>query len=128
MTNLQPTAQSNIRREQLVAIGTALPEVEAAGSPHIAFRVRNKTFAYYEFDHHGDGQISLVSKAPDGVQRVLLESDPERFFYPAYLGSKGWIGLRLDGNGVDWDEVAWLLETAYRLVAPKRLRALLKQE
>ncbi len=126
--NLQPTPQSDIRRDRLVAIGRALPEVATEGEPHIAFRVRNKTFAYYEFDHHGDGRISLVCKAPEGAQQGLIDSDPERFFYPAYLGSKGWIGLRLDGDVVDWDAVAWLLETAYRLVAPKRLRVRLKEE
>jgi predicted DNA-binding protein (MmcQ/YjbR family) len=127
MTNLAPTTQSNKRRDQLVAIGRALPEVAATGDPHIGFRVRNKTFAYYEFDHHDDGRISLVCKAPPGLQQGLMESGLARFFYPSYLGTKGWIGLRLDGDEVDWDEVEWLLQTAYRLVAPKRLRALLEE-
>jgi len=125
MCNLQPTPQSDERRERLVAMTAMLPEAEATGTPHIAFRVRNKTFAYYEFDHHGDGRISLVCKAPTGAQQGLMESNPDRFFYPSYLGSKGWVGLRLDGETVDWDEVAWLMQTAYWLIAPKRLRAML---
>lgn len=128
MNQLQRTPQSDERRMRLVAIGTALPEVTAAGEPHIAFRVRNKTFAYYEFDHHGDGRISLVCKAPEGAQRGLIDSNPVRFFYPAYLGAKGWVGLRLEGEQVDWDEIEWLMRTAYRLQAPKRLRALLQEE
>jgi predicted DNA-binding protein (MmcQ/YjbR family) len=36
------------------------------------------------------------------------------------------VGVRLDGN-VDWAEIAELLRDAYRLTAPKRLRALLEE-
>ena len=49
---------------------------------------------------------------------------PERFFVPPYVGSKGWVGARLDA-AQDWDELAELLEDSYRLIAPKRLSALL---
>jgi predicted DNA-binding protein (MmcQ/YjbR family) len=56
------------------------------------------------------------------MQEVRVAGDPERFFRPPYVGHRGWIGLRLDGE-VDWDEVAELCEDAYRSVAPKRLLA-----
>jgi hypothetical protein len=42
---------------------------------------------------------------------------------PAYLGSRGWVGLWLDDPKPDWDEVERLVVEAYRLVAPKRLQA-----
>ena len=42
---------------------------------------------------------------------------------PAYIGSKGWVGLRLDVGAVDWEEVEELVTHSYRLVAPKRLAA-----
>jgi predicted DNA-binding protein (MmcQ/YjbR family) len=42
---------------------------------------------------------------------------------PAYTASKGWVGLRLDTTGLDWDEVSELVTGSYRLVAPKRLAA-----
>ena len=45
-----------------------------------------------------------------------------RFFVPPYVGPKGWIGARLDGQ-CDWDQVALVLEDAYRMVAPKKLLA-----
>jgi predicted DNA-binding protein (MmcQ/YjbR family) len=34
------------------------------------------------------------------------------------------VGLRLDTRKVDWDEVAEIVATSYRLIAPKRLAAL----
>lgn len=82
-----------------------------------------RTFGYYQFDHHGDGIVALVVKAPLGVQGHLVQSAPERFFIPGYLGTRGWVGLRLDGRTVDWGEVEGLLRTAHALVAPKRRQA-----
>jgi hypothetical protein len=40
---------------------------------------------------------------------------------PAYIGPRGWFGLRLDGEAIDWSEVRNLVELSYGLVAPKRL-------
>ena len=44
----------------------------------------------------------------------------ERFFRPAYVGHRGWIGLRVDLDP-DWDEVAAVVVEAYRCVAPETL-------
>ena len=60
MTNMATVEQ---RREQLVHICAALPEVIISGDQHLAFLVRKKTFAYYLNDHHGDGRIVLCCKA-----------------------------------------------------------------
>jgi hypothetical protein len=49
---------------------------------------------------------------------------PERYFRPPYVGVKGWLGVYLDVP-VDWDEVAVLVEDAYRCVAPAKLVSLL---
>ena len=57
--------------------------------------------------------------APAGAQAVLIDSDPERFFRPPYVGVHGWIGVRLDG-AVDWDEVADLCAEAYEVASAKR--------
>jgi hypothetical protein len=56
------------------------------------------------------------------VQATLVDEEPERFFVPPYVGTRGWIGVRLDRD-VDWDEVAGIAEDAYRAVAPKKLLA-----
>lgn len=90
---------------------------------HARFSVGQKTFAYFLDDHHGDGMIALNCKAVRGLAQALVASDPARFHVPAYLGSKGWIGVRLDVGKVRWNEIADLITESYRLVAPKRLAA-----
>ena len=52
---------------------------------------------------------------------MLAAAQPERFYIPAYLGSKGWVGLRLDIGEIDWEEVTELVHGSYRLVAPKAI-------
>ncbi len=80
-----------------------------------AFRVRDKLFLHC----HEDG-TAFTCKAGPGEQALLVASDPGRFFVPAYVGHRGWVGVRLD-DGVDWQEVAELAEESYRLIAPKSL-------
>jgi hypothetical protein len=104
----------------------ALPEVTerlSHGSP--AWFIRGKkTLAMYLDDHHGDGRLALWCPAPPGVQDAMVTEEPERFFRPPYVGPSGWLGVRLDREP-DWDEIAGIVEDAYRKVAPKRLAALL---
>ncbi|HKE74867.1 MAG TPA: MmcQ/YjbR family DNA-binding protein [Acidimicrobiales bacterium] len=104
----------------------ALPEVTerlSHGSP--AWFIRDKkTLAMYLDDHHGDGRLALWCPAPPGVQEAMVTEEPERFFRPPYVGPSGWLGVRLDREP-DWDEIAGIVEDAYRKVAPKRLAALL---
>jgi predicted DNA-binding protein (MmcQ/YjbR family) len=114
--------RKNQPSDRLRTICLALPEAvekEAWGDP--TFRVREKIFA---MEKRGDGRISVWCKAPPGSQMVLVGADPKRFFVPPYVGHKGWIGMRLD-DGPDWGEVAQLVRRSYRLIAPKRLAALL---
>jgi phosphoribosylglycinamide formyltransferase-1 len=119
------TRPTKARRERLVGFCESLPEVVIApvGEGHYSFKVRKKTFAYYLFDHHGDGEVAICFKALKGVQQRLIAEAPERYFVPAYLGVKGWVSLRLDGTDLDWAEVTNLLIAAYRLTAPKSLAA-----
>ena len=110
---------------RLRKICLALPgahEVEAWGEP--TFRVRNKMFATYASagTHHGSGRPSVWCKASFGNQSLVVQSDPERYFVPPYVGVRGWIGIHLD-DGPDWREVQVLVEDSYRLVAPKKLLA-----
>ena len=109
---------------RLREICLALPEVTerlSHGMPTWFVRDK-KTFANFADDHHGDGRVALWCHAPPGAQPAFAESDPERFFVPPYVGPRGWIGVRLDGD-VDWDVVAAMVEDGYRMVAPKRLLA-----
>jgi predicted DNA-binding protein (MmcQ/YjbR family) len=108
-------------RARLRAVCLALPEAseqQTWGDP--TWRVRGRIFA---MEKRGDGRVSVWLKAPPGAQDVLVAADPARFFVPPYVGPKGWIGLRLDADP-DWTEVTALVRQSFRLVAPKRLAAL----
>ncbi len=104
-----------------------LPEAEERtgghDTRHLAFTVRRRTFGYFTNDHHGDGRLALICKAPPGEQTALVAAEPDRFFVPPYLGHRGWVGLWLDGIEPDWAEVRELLVESYCLSAPARLAA-----
>ena len=107
---------------RLREICLSLPEaVERPFGGHTApsFRVRQKLFLMT-----GEDGLTMMFKAGPGEQEVLVASDPERFFVPAYVGSKGWVGARLDVEQ-DWEEIEELVRDSYRLIAPKRLAALM---
>ena len=124
----QQRSVSARRRSRVVAICQALPDivVEVAGDQHLAFRIRKKTFAYYLFDHHGDGMIAFTCKSSLSEQRRLVKQDPVSFFVPPYLGPKGWIAIRLDLEEVDWDTVSDFARRAYQDLAPRKLAALIE--
>ena len=105
----------------------ALPEVTerlSHGSPSFFVREKGPCFVSFVDDHHGDGNVGIWCAAPPGAQSALVETEPERFFRPPYVGGRGWLGVRLDVDP-DWDELAGIVADAYRTVAPKKLVALL---
>lgn len=113
---------------RLRTIALALPgaaERISHGSPNF---FTQRTFAVF------GGAIKGEPYAPRARRAVLVKADPllreallaeERFFFPAYVGGAGWVGLSFFDPGhsdaVDWDEVAELVETSYLLTAPARL-------
>lgn len=69
---------------------------------------------------------SILVKVDESDRRAL-EHDA-RFFYPAYLGPSGWLGLDLTAQRkLDWNEVGELIDASFRMVAPKKLVRLLDQ-
>jgi len=114
--------QLDPRLTRVSEIALAFPEAErqVCGS-HAQFTVRKKTFAYFLDNHHGDGIVSIACKVLAGENKSLAETQPRRFYLPAYLASKGWVALRLDAGKVDWNEAKDLLLCSYSLVAPKKL-------
>jgi phosphoribosylglycinamide formyltransferase-1 len=116
------------RQARLVEICHAFPEAnaEVAGAEHMAFRIRKRIFAYYLFDHHGDGRIAFCCKSSLSEQQRLVRDDAHSFFVPAYLGSKGWVAIRLDLDEVDWETVSELARRAYQDCAPRKLAALVE--
>lgn len=118
----EPMRKSDAYRK-LGRICMALPEVEMkpfGGHTAPCWRVRDKIFC----GTYQDGRPGMNVKGAPGAQAALIASDPDRFFVPQYTGPKGWIGAWLDVEQ-DWDELAELVEESYRLVAPRRLLALI---
>jgi len=115
------------RLARITEIALAFPEAtrKIYGS-HAQFLVRKKTFAYFLDNHHGDGIVAVTCKVLPGDNEALANSQPARFYLPAYVASKGWVALRLDMGKVDWDEVKELLFGSYALIAPKRFAERLK--
>jgi predicted DNA-binding protein (MmcQ/YjbR family) len=108
--------------KRLTEICLDLPEcVRRDRGDHADFRVRGKVFAYFLNNHHGDGIVSVCCKAALGENVDRASREPQRFYLPPYIGPRGWFGLRLDGEAIDWSEVRNLVELSYGLVAPKRL-------
>jgi hypothetical protein len=111
--------------ERVRSICTGFPEVtERASHGSPAFFVGKQFVMLWPGGHHDHDFPHLWCAAAAGAQEELIASTPERFFRPPYVGHRGWLGVRLDGD-VDWDEVAELCEDAYRAVAPRRLGAAL---
>ena len=107
-------ALSRVRRACL-----ALPEThekEAWGAP--TFRVRGRLFVMFVDDHHGDGRLAIWCNAPPVAQEALVASDPVRFFVPPYVGTQGWVGVRLD-QGLKWGVVSARINEAYRATASR---------
>jgi hypothetical protein len=107
---------------QIREICLGLPETSerlSHGAP--TFFVRGKrAFLMVLENHHGDGRFAIWCAAAPGMQAMLVQADPERFFVPPYVGHRGWLGVRLD-RALDWDEIAGIAEDAYAEVAPARL-------
>ena len=77
--------------ERVRAFCLALPETSerlSHGAP--TFFVRDKrAFVMVPTDHHDDGRFAIWCAAPEGVQAMLVEADPGRFFVPPYVGHRG---------------------------------------
>jgi hypothetical protein len=103
----------------------ALPEVTERPShsaPTWFVRDKKSFVTLWACGHHDDDFPHLWCAGLPGAQEALVGSSPGRFFRPPYVGGRGWIGVRLDGD-VDWAELAELCADAYRAVAPARLIA-----
>ena len=122
MTPRGPKANRREQRlERLRTLCLALPEAHekiAWGDP--TFRVRDKIFAMHKV---GDGRQSIWCKADPFERDALVEQDSDTFYVPPYVGHKGWIGVRLDSEQLDWEAVARIVTDSYRRIAPKTLAA-----
>lgn len=127
-------AEEALKRIRQIAL--ALPEVEERVShraPCFYISGKKPICRFHDADFADDGRLSIWCPAPLGVRDELLTGEPERFFAPTPSASGvfgDWIGVYLDTDGdlaVDWQEVAAIVEEAYRLKASKALVAKLDE-
>ncbi|WP_155360268.1 MmcQ/YjbR family DNA-binding protein [Acrocarpospora macrocephala] len=107
--------------ERLRALCLELPETTerlSHGEPTWFVRGK-KTFVTFA-DHHHDDRLGFWCAAAPGVQQELVDTEPDRFYRPPYVGHRGWLGVYLDVP-VDWQEIRYIITDAYRQIAPKTL-------
>src|SRR3954463_4974483 len=105
----KPTKPQALDRSRKISLPRPeTTERPSHGAPSFFIRDK-KTFVMFHDDHHGDDRLAIWCAAPPGVQGLVVEEDPRRFFVPAYVGHRGWIGVRLDVD-VDWPEVEQVIE------------------
>jgi hypothetical protein len=111
-----------MRAATVRSIALSLPEAEERETWETAtFRVRNKIFTMFD-----EKERHLWIKSTHDEQQALIAMDPDAFFFPSYVGSKGWIGVVV--SKADRGEVQDLITEAWRLTAPKRMVAMFDQE
>lgn len=75
-----------------------------------------KNFAIFR---RADSRPNVCFSTPPGMQETLMKQDPERYFVPAYMGVRGWTGVRLD-NDVDWDMLEQVARESHAWAVPAR--------
>jgi hypothetical protein len=108
--------------DRLRAICLAFPEVTerpSHGAPTWFYRDRKTFVTLWAEGHHHNQFPHLWCAAPPGAQEALVASEPGRYFRPPYVGGRGWLGVRLDGD-VDWTEIADVCADAYDVTARSR--------
>lgn len=115
--------------DRLREVCMALPSVtERLSHGEPTWFVNDRKSFVMSSDHHHDDRLGFWCAALPGVQQDLVETEPDRFFRPPYVGHRGWLGVYLDVTDVDWTEVAAIVVDAYRVVAPPKLISLLNSD
>lgn len=117
-TSTGPSSDEQVERVSRLCL--ALPgtsERLSHGEP--TFFAGRRVFVMFADNHHGDGRVAVWLPAPPGVQSALIEQSPAIYFRPPYIGHKGWVGIEL--AHVNDDDLEFHIQTAWQLIAPKRL-------
>ncbi|HEV2884669.1 MAG TPA: MmcQ/YjbR family DNA-binding protein [Pyrinomonadaceae bacterium] len=110
--------------ERVRRICNSLPETfEKISHGEPTFFVGKKVFAMCSNNHHNDGHVAVVIPAAIGIQEMLIERAPKKFYKPPYVGVKGWVGIEL--NQVTDKELSLHIREAWRLIAPEKLQVAL---
>lgn len=115
------TPEQQIERVRQICL--TFPEtVERPSHGEPTFFVRGKKcFAMFANNHHGDGRIAVWLPASPGLQELLVNTQPETFFQPPYVGVRGWIGIEL--SQISDEDLQFYIRSGWFGVAPKNLQA-----
>src|SRR5438067_13361645 len=102
--------------ERVRRLCLALPDVSerlSHGEP--TFFVHGKVFVMFSNNHHSDGHIAAIVPVPTGIQAALIEQRPAIFYYPAYVGVRGWVGIEL--GRINDEDLGFYVRFACELIA-----------
>ena len=110
--------------ERLRAIASRLPESdEAQAWVGQYFRIRRRNFVHVlAIDHPEHGPQTLLILRADPEEREVLLKIGRPYFQPGWGANT--LGVAV-GDDTDWDEIAELVTESYRVLAPKKLAAML---
>lgn len=113
-------SDSEHQLDRVRRLSLALPQTtERLSHGEPTFFVHKKVFVMFANNHHKDGHLAVWLPVQEGFQTVLIESEPETFFRPPYVGTRGWIGIELDR--ISDEDLEMYIHMAWELIAPKRL-------
>jgi hypothetical protein len=114
-----PAYEEQLQRVRRIC--SALPGVtERLSHGEPTFFVAKKVFCMLDNNHHNDGHIAVWIPVAPGMQATLLKNWPQTFFYPPYVGVKGWVGIELEQIGDD--DLGAHLSDAWRMVGHGKKR------
>ena len=106
-----------MRAATIRSFAMSLPEAEERETwGNATFRVHAKIFTMFD-----ESERRLWIKSVLDEQQALIAMNPDAFFVPSYVGSKGWVGVVV--ARAERGEVQELITEAWRMTAPKRLVA-----
>jgi|SRR5215831_10059979 len=119
-----PAGEEHLQRVRRIC--ASLPETtEKTSHGEPTFFVRKRVYCMFANNHHNDGHIAVWIAAPPGLQAMLVQNEPAKFFRPPYVGVAGWIGIDLPA--ISDEELGVHLLEAWRLIEakqkPKKRRA-----
>jgi hypothetical protein len=109
--------EEHLRRVRRICM--ALPgttEKLSHGEP--VFFVRRRVYTMFANNHHRDGRVAVWIPAAPGAQAALIDTAPDTYFKPPYVGGAGWVGIELDRVGDD--ELAVHIREAWQLILRKK--------
>lgn len=106
--------------ERVAKLCLSLPDTfEKLSHGERTFFVHKRMFVMFDDHHHHADHLAIVCNAAEGAQEILVDSDPENFYLPPYVGKAGWIGVRVD-RGLPWKTVSSIVKDAYAATMARR--------